>query len=307
VFLRSIFRAVLTTLVGGALACSAGAQTVSTYQSNVTQGFGLLASPSGDLIVSQRNPVSTILRITSNGTRSTFAAGQGLNDIVAMCWGAGGEIYAADFAGGPGRTGAIWRISAAGVVTLVTSAVARPAGIARAADGTLYASEYFTLKVKKIAQDGTVTTLASPVGPPAGDVMGLAIAGNGDVLAGTKAGLYRITPAGVVTAMATGFSIMSLARGNDGAWYAAAYSENQIMRITDGGQATLVAGTGTPGLLNGAPLSAKFQLPSGIALLPSGDLMVADFGNNALRVLAMTAQGVAVRRTSWGRLKSLAP
>jgi hypothetical protein len=42
-------------------------------------------------------------------------------------------------------------------------------------------------------------------------------------------------------------------------------------------------------------------------LLPSGDLMVADFGNNALRVLAMTAQGVAVRRTSWGRLKSLAP
>jgi sugar lactone lactonase YvrE len=305
VLLRSIIRAVLTTFVGAALASSAAAQTVSTYQSNVTQGFGLLASPGGDLIVSQRNPVSTILRVSINGTRSTFASGQGLNDVVAMCWGSGGDIYAADFAGGPGRTGAIWRISASGIVSLVTSSVARPAGIARAADGTLYASEYFTLKVKKIAQDGTVTTLASPVGPPAGDVMGLAIAGNGDVLAGTKAGLYRITPAGSITAMATGFSVMSLARGGDGAWYAAAYSENQLMRITDGGQASVVAGTGTPGLLNGAPLSARFQLPSGIALLPSGDLMVADFGNNALRVLALSAQGVAVRHTSWGRIKAL--
>lgn len=56
------------------------------------------------------------------------------------------------------------------------------------------------------------------------------------------------------------------------------------------GAVTLLAGqSGTPGFADGTGVAARFNGPYGAALLPSGDVVMADMGNNAIRVV--TAAG----------------
>ncbi|MES2279319.1 MAG: T9SS type A sorting domain-containing protein [Bacteroidota bacterium] len=57
-----------------------------------------------------------------------------------------------------------------------------------------------------------------------------------------------------------------------------------IKKITPGGVATVFAGiSGSSGLVNGAGTSAKFKQPDGIAIDPSGNFYVSDYGNNVIR------------------------
>ncbi len=49
---------------------------------------------------------------------------------------------------------------------------------------------------------------------------------------------------------------------------------------------TTLAGSGTPGLVDGAGIFASFDTPTGVAALPDGSVIVADTGNDALRRIA---------------------
>jgi len=61
-------------------------------------------------------------------------------------------------------------------------------------------------------------------------------------------------------------------------------NNNRIVLIDPSGTVSVFAGTGTPGLTNGGAASAEFSSPSGVAVdMSSGDLIVADTGNHALR------------------------
>jgi len=53
--------------------------------------------------------------------------------------------------------------------------------------------------------------------------------------------------------------------------------------------ATTFAGSGTPGSANGTGTAATFQTPYGIAVSPSGNLLVADEGNNLIRTITSGA------------------
>jgi sugar lactone lactonase YvrE len=63
-----------------------------------------------------------------------------------------------------------------------------------------------------------------------------------------------------------------------------------VRKIAESGIITTIAGNGTPGFSGdgGAAISAQLQYPIGIALDPSGNLYVADAGNNRVRKVSAT-------------------
>ena len=124
--------------------------------------------------------------------------------------------------------------------------------------------------------------------------------------AGTNA-IRRITfdAAGQATAstLAGTAGKLKLVRGlvfdGKGSLYAASDVDHSIHRIdlaADGasGVVTRVAGTGTAGWLDGPGDHATFNAPNGLALSPTGDLVVADALNNRLRRIALDEPGFPV-------------
>jgi sugar lactone lactonase YvrE len=65
--------------------------------------------------------------------------------------------------------------------------------------------------------------------------------------------------------------------------YVADYGNNLIRKITPGGLVSTFAGSGMQGSVNGPANLATFNEPTGIAVDASGNLYVADAGNNLIR------------------------
>jgi hypothetical protein len=63
-----------------------------------------------------------------------------------------------------------------------------------------------------------------------------------------------------------------------------------IRRITPTGIVTTVAGSGSPGSADGIGTAASFNLPAGVALDGSGNLYVADSGNNKIRKITLQGE-----------------
>ncbi len=74
--------------------------------------------------------------------------------------------------------------------------------------------------------------------------------------------------------------------------YIAAYHNNRIRKVSASGIITTVAGNGTVGFSGdgGRAASAQLYLPSGVALDASGNLYIADKGNNRIR--KVSASGI---------------
>ncbi|MEB3330765.1 MAG: hypothetical protein VKQ33_16185 [Candidatus Sericytochromatia bacterium] len=75
----------------------------------------------------------------------------------------------------------------------------------------------------------------------------------------------------------------SVVEGPDGSFYVADVEANCIFRYTEGGEPTLLAGSGSPGWRDGSGDQAMFKAPQGLTIEPGGDLLVADTGNHCLR------------------------
>ena len=184
-----------------------------------------------------------------------------------------------------------------------------PAGIAVDAAGNLYVADDLNFTVRRIAPDGTVSTLAGRAGS-AGSVDGsgadarftdptaLALdpAGNVYVSDGnsSNATIRKITAAGAVTTLATvDAGARGLAVDAAGTVFVACTSTSSIQEITPHG-ATRVAG-GNLGAADGVGLAAQFYEPGGIAIDAAGMLYVADTGNNTVR-LATCSKVPAITR-----------
>ncbi|MCA1558148.1 MAG: gluconolaconase, partial [Acidobacteria bacterium] len=135
-----------------------------------------------------------------------------------------------------------------------------PSAIAFDAHDNLYVADTGNNAIRKVAPDGTVTTIAG--GGSAG-------------YAGFQDGLAKDArfngPVGVALD----------ALGNV---YVADTYNDRIRLITTYGQVTTIAGGGaSPGYSDGPALSASFDTPCGIVVSQGGELYVADTGNNAIR------------------------
>jgi serine/threonine-protein kinase len=81
-----------------------------------------------------------------------------------------------------------------------------------------------------------------------------------------------------------------IAVGPGGNIYVADNGNNVIRKITPGGTVTTFAGTGVRGATNGTAATATFNQPQAVAVDSSGNVYVADQGNNLIRKI--TSQGV---------------
>jgi sugar lactone lactonase YvrE len=138
-----------------------------------------------------------------------------------------------------------------------------PAGIAVDESGALYFSDSSNSRIRKIAPDGIITT----------------VAGNGD--SGNNG------DGGPATAAAIGFPA-GLTIDRSGNLYFTVGGYNRIRKVSTDGKISTIAGTGPYGNGSfsgdrGPALSATFAGPAGIAVDVAGNVYVADSGNQRVR------------------------
>ena len=134
----------------------------------------------------------------------------------------------------------------------------RPYGIALDSSGTLYVADRGNQTIRKITSAGVVTTLAGTAGA----------SGSAD---GTGTAAQFNQPGGVAV-------------GSGGDLYVTDTGNSIIRKVTSAGVVTTLAGTqGTSGSTDGTGTAASFNQPFGIAVDGSGNLYVAELGNNTIR------------------------
>ena len=266
-----------------------------------TAGFGgdgsagskaLLGFPTGVAVDSSGNVYIAdslnlrIRKLASGGNISTVAgngnysysgdSGQAtsaqLNTPQAVAVDSSGNLYIADAANNVVR-----KVTAGGVISTIAgngtagsagdgsaatgAQLNHPQGIAVDANGGIYISDTQNARVRKIS-NGAINTVA-----------GSGTAGfGGDGGAATSAQLN--IPAG-------------LAVDGAGNLYIADFSNNRVRKVTSGGIITTLAGNGLAGYSGdgGAAANAQLTTPAGVATDSSGNVYIADRGNNAVRVV----------------------
>ena len=138
-----------------------------------------------------------------------------------------------------------------------------PAGVAVNAAGDIYVADSANNEIREVTPAGVVTTLA-----------GSTTAGSAD---GTGSAASFDAPDGVAV-------------NASGDIYVADSGNNEIRMITPAGVVTTLAGSTTAGSADGTGSAASFYHPTGVALDASGNIYVADFGNNEIREI--TSGGV---------------
>lgn len=190
--------------------------------SRFSDPFGTAVDAHGNVFVAEGGASHRIRRIGPDGQVATFA-GSG-----------------AGFADGPAAAAAFDTPSALAIDLL----------------GNLYVADTGNNAIRKVAPDGSVSTLA----------------GGGE--AGYRDGVGRDArfdgPVGIAVDRA-------------GVVYVADTYNDRIRRIAADGTVTTVAGSGLPGSQDGPGAAAAFDTPSAVAVDRDGVLYVADTGNDAIR------------------------
>jgi sugar lactone lactonase YvrE len=310
---RTTIAQVVTTLAGSGATGSLdgnGAEASFSYPQGVAVG------PSGNVYVADTSSLK-IRKITPEGLVTTLAGngGSGYNDGIgtqarffgplSLAADASGNVWVADQDDGfDGQY--IKKITPEGVVfNLILYPGFNPIAIAVDNSGSLYVLD-LDGGLWKISSD-LKSSLLTTVMPPSGASFrtawgGLAVDGAGNVYLSGRDKVQRITPDGTVTTLAGSGSPGSadgagtsasfrgpngLAVDSSGNVYVADRGNNRIRKITASGVVTTLAGSASPGSADGTGTAASFNSPAGVALDGSGNLYVADSGNNKIRKITL--------------------
>jgi hypothetical protein len=251
---------------------------------NFSLTTGIATDSTGNIYVA--NYHNTILKITPTGVVMTLAGtpnvrghADGIGSAASFIYPIGiatdsaANVYVADKV-----SNAIRKITPAGVVTTLAGAPGiaghadgiganasflSPVGVATDSTGNVYVADSGNDTIRKIASNGTVTTLAGMAGMP----------GNAD---GIGANATFSLPYGIAT-------------DSIGNVFVAEMSSHTIRKITPAGVVTTLAGAaGVAGHADGVGANASFSSPHGIATDKAGNVYVADYDNDTIRKVTPT-------------------
>jgi sugar lactone lactonase YvrE len=273
----------IATVAGTGVAGFAGDGGPATM-AQLTNPEGIAVDGAGNLYIADRDN-HRVRKVTPAGTISTVA-GTG----AAGFSGDGGQASAAQLKG--------------------------PQGVAVDGAGALYIADTGNSRVRRVAPDGVITTVAgsgtagfsgdggqailAQLGAPSA----LAIDGSANLFILDTNRVRKVAPGGVISTVAgtgtAGFSgdggpataaqvnaPEDLAVDAAGNLYIADYLNNRVRKVTPGGLISTFAGTGDKGFAGdgGQAASALLNVPAGLAFDAAGNLYIADYGNNRVRAV----------------------
>ena len=316
--LAADWEALVTVLAGNG---QAGFRDGDAAVARFSDPFGVAVAPDGTIYIADAGDSQRIRRISPQGMVSTVAGGaRGFADGASgfarfdtpsgVAIAANGDLYVAD-------TGnhAVRRITVDGVVSTVAGngtpgyadgfgADARfngPIGIAVDAVGRVIVADTYNDRIRAIAPDGRVETIAGGDVPGAIDgsgadarfdtPCGVAIDAAGRIfVADTGNGAVRvISPGGSVGTIAPPYfdgilRPVAIAVGSTGAVYVTD-DRGRIAEIQTGGAVRMLAGSRS-GFADGSGNEARFRGITGLAWTAPGRLVAVDSRNALVRLVA---------------------
>ncbi len=273
------------------------AAAVTTFAA-VDSPWGLDVDASGNVYVAD-NETHQVSRITPAGAITTFASGFNFPSGVAVVTSA---VFISD-----GFNHAIRRIDFNGQVTTLAGSLPEsgtvnarglaarftfPCDVTSDPAGNVYVTEGNS--IRRIAADGTTTTLVTSIGEPCGIEYGPD--GNLYVADPASARVFRVTLNGAVTTFAGGSGEFGtpwgIAVDNMLNVYVTDLNRDRIYAVDSGGTVTSFAGTGVRGYFDGPANVSRFFTPTGIAVDGARNVYIADWGNNAIRKYTLTTGAV---------------
>jgi sugar lactone lactonase YvrE len=276
-----------------------------------TYPYGIVAAPDGTLFVTDGGLGTPIRRVSPSGVVTTFAgsyaeagsadgpgAAARFRGASALAFGPNGVLYVADTLNHTVRA-----ITPDGEVSTVAGAAGQngfangpaadarfdePAGIAVDAEGNVFVSDRWNRVIRRIAPNGTVSTLAGTYNTPGG----LAFDSSGYLYVADTAGaaVFVIAPNGAISRLAGegthGFADgvgeaarfsnpTALALDSTNNVYVSDMGNGRIRKITPAGGVTTIAGEGYEAGVVLGPLPGSLNGVHGIAVLPGQPLRLA--------------------------------
>ena len=314
----------------------------SATRASLSQPNGLAVDGVGNLYIADEEN-HRIRKVSLGGIITTVAgtgtasfAGDGgsataaaLNFPTAVAVDAAGALYIADFSNGRVR-----KVSAGTISTLAgngsfkyggdgaaaTSAfLDQPLGVAADSDGNFYIADTENHRIRKVAPDGAITTVAGTgVQGFSGDgglatiaelsaPRAVALNTNGNLyIADTgNASIRRVSPSGIITTVAGGVPCCDLGDGGPATsafigltfdvaldtasnLYIADRQNARIRKVDTSGTITTIAGGGSAFPGDGGPAtSAALNSPDGVGVDTAGNVYIADRQNNRVRKVSL--------------------
>jgi RHS repeat-associated protein len=286
---------VISTFAGGASPGAGNGDGGPATSATLAAPVAVAITPDGSVLVADSG-ANRIRKINSAGIISTFAGGGQPADGIGD--------------GGPATDGAL----------------DNPQGVAVGPDGTVYIADTNHNRIRRITPDGRILTAAGGGTPASGigdDLPGpqaalalplavtvdrtgqvfiadtnhdrirkLTLDGLISTIAGT--GIYGNTGDGGPALEATLPDPSGLAIDpNDGTLLIAQPLSHTVRQLDSHGIISTIAGTGIGGFSGeqAVPTTAKFNRPSAVALMPNGQLLIADTFNYRIRRLGLSLPG----------------
>lgn len=276
----------------GLLAPATFAQTVSTLASLGVAGDGITVAPGGDIYVAGGGPTTVVLKITPEGTVSTFVPD--VPSPVGIDMDSEGNFFVANY-----RVNTVSKISPSGEVSTFATEMNGPAGVVVNAADEIFFAEFGAdfsgtgAAVQKFSKDGVKETYIEGNGLQ--DPIGIAIDEDQNLYVSNwnTGEIYKSDGTTVMLFAQIGGRVNQITYAN-GYLYVPSPSLRKIFRIDGAGSVEHIAGTGANGTADGPALEATFVRPNGIAMAPDGrTLYIVDAGMQAIRVLDLeTSTGV---------------
>jgi sugar lactone lactonase YvrE len=200
--------------------------------------------------------------------------------------------------------------------------LAFPRNIALDRAGNLFIADSANYRVRKVAPNGLISTVAGSDVPglngdggPASsaqlmDPAAVAVDAAGNLFVADMFRIRKINVDGIISTVAgggtntqdgipatsaqlggagTSAGPRAIALDDNGNLYIADTGNHCIRMVDTNGIITTIAGTGTPGFSGdgGVAVAAQFVSPRGIAIDPAGNVIVADTGNNRIRRIGL--------------------